>query len=84
MAEIHENSMMENLYWWGVPTLFRCPYSNINGADIALVGVPHSTGNGTTERDQHLGPRAVRNISALQKRVHSQFHIDPWSNSKNH
>ena len=38
MAEIHENSMMENLYWWGVPTLFRCPYSNINGADIALVG----------------------------------------------
>jgi guanidinopropionase len=32
--------------------------------DIALVGVPHSTGNGTTERDQHLGPRAVRNVSA--------------------
>ena len=33
---------------------------------LHLVGVPHShTGNGTTERDQHLGPRAVRNISAM-------------------
>jgi guanidinopropionase len=36
---------------------------------LLLVGVPHSTGNGTTERDQHLGPRAVRNISAMLKKI---------------
>lgn len=82
MADQHEKSMMDNLYWWGIPTLFRCPHGDFKGADIALVGVPHSTGNGTTERDQHLGPRAVRNISALQRRVHVEFNIDPWSNSK--
>ena len=82
MPETHEKSMMDNLYWWGIPTLFRCPHGDVNGADIALVGVPHSTGNGTTERDQHLGPRAVRNISALQRRVHGEFNIDPWSSSK--
>jgi len=78
MAEAHDASMMNNLYWWGVPTLFRCPHEGPEGADIALAGVPHSTGNGTTERDQHLGPRAVRNISALQRRVHGSFGIDPW------
>ena len=78
MAEEHDRSMMENLYWWGVPTLFRAPHADAEGADIALVGVPHSTGNGTTERDQHLGPRAVRDISAVQRRVHGEFGIDPW------
>ena len=79
MADAHDDSMMNNLYWWGVPTLFRCPHEGPEGADIALAGVPHSTGNGTTERDQHLGPRAVRNVSALQRRVHGGFGIDPWS-----
>ncbi|MEM6987529.1 MAG: arginase family protein [Pseudomonadota bacterium] len=71
--------MMENLYWWGIPTMFRCENASAVGQDIALVGVPHSTGNGTTERDQHLGPRALRNVSAVQRRVHSVFEIDPWS-----
>lgn len=78
MAQKHDASMMDNLYWWGIATLFRCVHSGPEGADIALVGVPHSTGNGTTERDQHLGPRAVRNVSALQRRVHGAFGIDPW------
>jgi guanidinopropionase len=82
MAEKHELSMMENLYWWGIPTLFRCPQNKLETADIALVGVPHSTGNGTTERDQHLGPRAVRNVSALQRRAHGDFKIDPWNEVK--
>ena len=72
-------TMMNGLYWWGVPTLFRCPYKpDPEGCDIALVGVPHSTGNGTTQRDQHLGPRAVRNISALGRRGHLKFGISPW------
>ena len=82
MAEKHDLSMMENLYWWGIPTLFRCPQDKLETADVALVGVPHSTGNGTTERDQHLGPRAVRNVSALQRRAHGDFKIDPWNEIK--
>ena len=82
MAEKHDLSMMENLYWWGIPTLFRCPHDKLETADIALVGVPHSTGNGTTERDQHLGPRAVRNVSAPQRRAHGDFKIDPWNEVK--
>ena len=86
MAYEHDASMMNNLYWWGIPTLFRCPHVDIADqdfahADIALVGVPHSTGNGTTERDQHLGPRAVRNIAAVQRRVHGEFGLDPWSSA---
>ena len=81
MAEQHDASMMNNLYWWGVPTLFRCPQDDVAEADIALVGVPHSAGNGTTERDQHLGPRAVRNMSALQRRAHGGFGFDPWASA---
>ena len=81
MAEQHDASMMNNLYWWGVPTLFRCPQDHVAAADIALVGVPHSAGNGTTERDQHLGPRAVRNMSALQRRAHGGFGFDPWASA---
>jgi guanidinopropionase len=82
MAEEHDRSMMENLYWWGIPTMFRCPNEPPEGADIALVGVPHSTGNGTTERDQHLGPRALRHVSAVQRRVHGEFRINPWEAAK--
>ena len=82
MAREHDASMMNNLYWWGVPTFFRCPLqTDFTDADIAVVGVPHSAGNGTTERDQHLGPRSVRNISPLQRRVHGGFEIDPWSSA---
>ena len=82
MAIEHDNSMMENLYWWGIPTFFRCPHDKASGSDIALVGVPHSTGNGTTERDQHLGPRALRNISAIGRRAHLDYGINPWDITK--
>ena len=82
MAEKHNQSMMDNLYWWGIPTLFRCPNEEPEDKDIALVGVPHSTGNGTTERDQHLGPRALRNVSALGRRFHNEFNLDPWGKAK--
>lgn len=75
----HQEKMMEGLYWYGVASLFRCEVDpDPTQTDIALVGVPHSTGNGTTERDQHLGPRAVRNLSALGRRVHLDFEFDPW------
>ncbi len=82
MSQDHDKSMMDNLYWWGVPTFFRCPHKPPEGSDIAFIGVPHSTGNGTTERDQHLGPRAVRNMSAMQRRAHYGFKIDPWQSAK--
>lgn len=82
MADRHLQSMMDNLYWWGIPTMFRCPAAEPQGADIALAGVPHSTGNGTTERDQHLGPRALRNVSAVQRRVHLGFGLDPWNEAR--
>ena len=87
MAREHDESMMNNLYWWGVPTLFRCPHIQITDPhlgdnDIALIGVPHSAGNGTTERDQHLGPRAVRHMSAVQRRVHGEFNFDPFAAKK--
>ena len=75
-----EDVFMNSLYWWGIPTLFRAPYNpNPHECDIGLVGVPHSTGNGTTERDQHLGPRAVRDVSAFGRRVHMDFQLDPWN-----
>ena len=79
MSDPHLDSMMNNLYWWGIPTLFRCKHEPLDGQDIVLAGVPHSTGNGTTERDQHLGPRAVRNVSSVLRRVHNGFKIDPWN-----
>ena len=35
------DAMMQGLNWWGIPTLFRCPYnSDSEGCNIALVGVP--------------------------------------------
>jgi len=78
-------AMMECLYWWGVPTFFRCPHVlDPEDCDIALVGVPHSTGNGTTERDQHLGPRAVRNVSAVGRRAHTRFGLVPWESCRIH
>lgn len=70
---------MARWYWWGIPTFFRAPWNEDPAAsDIALVGVPHSSGNGSTERDQHLGPRAVRHVSALYRRGHGRFGLIPW------
>jgi guanidinopropionase len=78
-----DQMMLNGLYWWDIASLFRCPIErDPTNLDIALVGVPHSTGNGTTERDQHLGPRAVRDVSALARRVHTEFHLDPWSSCR--
>ena len=66
-------------YWWGIASFFRCPVDpDPAKCDVAVVGVPHSAGNGSTERDQHLGPRAVRNVSAFNRRMHKQFGFSPW------
>ena len=81
--DIHD-AVLRGTYWWGMPTLLGAEHDPDPGnAEIALVGVPHSTGNGTTERDQHLGPRAVRNVSPwLGGRVHNEFGIDPWQKAR--
>ena len=85
MISSNDELMMETMHWWGIPTLFRCKNdSNPKNCDIALVGVPHSSGNGTTERDQHLGPRAVRHVSAGFRRVHLDFGLNPWELKKIH
>ena len=45
MISDEDKIMMETLYWWGIPTLFRCKNDpDPKNCDIALVGVPHSTG----------------------------------------
>lgn len=70
---------MKAWYWHGIQTFFKCPWDeDPNNCDIALVGVPHSSGNGSTERDQHLGPRAVRNSSGWYRRAHQEFGFVPW------
>ncbi len=74
-----QKKFVQGLYWAGIPTLFKCDYQDTpENCDIALVGIPHSTGNGTTLRDQHMGPRAVRDVSGLGRRVHLDFQLDPW------
>ena len=44
MAKEHDQSMMDNLYWWGIPTLFRCPNETMKGKDIALIRSPTRLG----------------------------------------
>ena len=76
---------MEPWNWWGIPTFFKCPWDERpENCDIALIGVPHSSGNGSTERDQHLGPRAVRNVSGWYRRGHQKFGIVPWEVARVH
>ena len=86
MSKNHDEQdklMMDTMYWWGIPTFFKCKVQeNIKNTDIAFVGVPHSTGNGTTERDQHLGPRAVRHVSGSLRRVHMKYGFSPWEEAK--
>jgi len=81
-----EMTLLEALWWWGVPSLFRCPVNpDPAQCDIALVGVPHAAGNGSTERDQHLGPRSVRNVSAHNRRLHKAFgYFSPWETCRIH
>jgi len=75
----------QSWYWWGIPTFFRCPWNEDPvAADIGLVGVPHSSGNGSTERDQHLGPRAVRHHSGYYRRSHFVHGFAPWEVCKVH
>lgn len=71
--------------WWGVPTFFRCPWNEDFGScDIGLVGVPHSAGNGSTDRNQHLGPRQIRNLSGRHRRYNQALLLNPWEECRIH
>lgn len=79
MTEGDPREQLETLYWWGVPTFFRCPHNeDPTACDIGVLGIPHSSGNGSTERDQHLGPRAVRHVSAHNRRPHRTYGLHPF------
>lgn len=70
---------MEMFAWWGVPTLFRCELErDPTKVEIGLIGVPHSSGNGWNERDQHFGPRALRDVSMGYRRFHREYKLSPW------
>ncbi len=74
----NDAGLLNHLSWWGVPTFFRCEHDPaLSDLEIRLVGIPHSSGNGSTERDQHLGPRAVRLTSTGYRRLHREFRISP-------
>ena len=69
MHEDDPREQLETLYWWGVPTFFRCPHDEDPAkCEIGVLGIPHSSGTGSTERDQHLVPRAVRRVCAHNRR----------------
>ncbi len=79
MAEDDPREQLETLYWWGVPTFFRSEHDeDPASADIGVLGIPHSSGNGSTERDQHLGPRAVRHVSAHNRRPHRTYGLSAF------
>ena len=79
MSDGDHLEQLETLYWWGVPTFFRSPHDEDPAAcDIGVLGIPHSAGNGSTERDQHLGPRAVRHVSAHNRRPHRSYGLHPF------
>lgn len=81
----HAKRDASSWYWWGIPTFFRCPWNEDPAScDIALVGVPHSSGNGSTERDQHLGPRAVRHVSGFYRRAHGVHGFAPFEAARIH
>lgn len=79
MGDDDPREQLETLYWWGIPTFYRCPTAeDPTTCDIGVLGIPHSAGNGSTERDQHLGPRAVRHVSAHNRRPHRTYGIHPF------
>ena len=86
MTDHTDMTLLEATWGWGIPSLVRCPVNpDPAQCEIALVGVPHAAGNGSTERDQHLGPRAVRNVSAHNRRLHKAFgYFSPWDACRIH
>ncbi len=66
----------------GIPTFMRLPYApDPTVLDIALVGVPFD-GAVTNRAGTRHGPREVRNMSSLIRRVHHATGVDPYAHCK--
>ena len=73
-----DQMMLEGLYWWDIPSLFRCPIERDPAQlDIALVGVPYD-GAVTNRAGARHGPREIRNASSNMRAIHHVSRINPF------
>ncbi|MGF1610459.1 MAG: agmatinase [Kiloniellales bacterium] len=62
----------------GLPTFMRAPYrEELNGLDIALVGVPFDGGVTNRPGARH-GPREIRNQSSLMRKINQATRLSPF------
>ncbi len=61
----------------GIPTFFRCPYSeDLNQVDIGVIGVPFDGGVTNRPGARH-GPREMRNQSSLIRKMNQATGVSP-------
>ncbi len=61
----------------GLPTFMRAPYGeDLDGVEIALVGVPFD-GGVTNRTGARHGPREIRNQSSFMRKIHQSSGIEP-------
>lgn len=65
--KLHDHQlMMDGLYWWGVPTLFRCAHEKkLANCDIGLVGVPTAPATARLSGTSTLGPAPYGTLAPL-------------------
>ncbi len=77
MVEKMNNPMNEPRYC-GIPTFMRTPLStDLNGLDIALVGVPYD-GAVEARSGARQGPRQIRDMSSMMRAIHHVTRINPY------
>ena len=77
--------MVENVYnpmneprYSGIPTFLRTPFAtNLDGLDIALVGVPYD-GAVEARSGARQGPRQIRDMSSMVRTIHHVTRINPY------
>ncbi len=78
MAENMHNPMNEPRYC-GIPTFMRTPQStDLNGLDIALVGVPYD-GAVEARSGARQGPRQIRDMSSMMRAIHHVTRVNPYT-----
>ena len=71
--------MLQSLYWWDIATFFRCPIERTRATAMSPSSACRTRpATEPPSATSHLGPRAVREVSAMARRVHMEFGIDPW------
>jgi guanidinopropionase len=64
--------------YFGIPTFMRAPLvEDASQVDIALIGVPFDGGVSNRPGARH-GPREMRNMSSMMRKVHPVTRIDPY------